>query len=151
MLGHNRGLLLRYPLSLNKLILPLRGIYTHVDANNLHIVPGCLPRLHCNPRNRRRRSWCPCEAPHGGACLFKHKILWTDKLPKKVSPHAVHSAGLEIHEDCAGHITSTGSLVIMHIDALQPQVGITMICSGGVDAVLVKDQHSEFCSNLFPH
>jgi len=55
-----------------------------------------------------------------------------------VGPRAdgVHGAGLQVHEDGAGHEAAAGGLVVVDVDALELEVGVAAIAAGGVDAVL---------------
>ena len=40
-----------------------------------------------------------------------------------MSPDAVHRAWLEVDQDCPGHILGVASLIVVHVDPLQLQVG----------------------------
>ena len=53
------------------------------------------------------------------------------------SPDAVHGAGLEVHEHGAGHVLAAARLVVVDVDPLQLQLGLTSVGAGGVDTVLV--------------
>ena len=52
-------------------------------------------------------------------------------------PDAVHGAGLEVHQHGAGHVLAAARLVVVHVDALQLQLGLASVGAGGVDTVLV--------------
>ena len=78
-----------------------------------------------------------------GPTLSEHKVVWPEDLTKGSGAHAVHGAGLEVHEDGAGHILAAAGLVVVHVDPLQLEVGVPMVGAGGVDAVLVRDNLPE--------
>ena len=44
---------------------------------------------------------------------------------------------LQVHQDGAGHVAAASSLVVVHVGALQLQVGVTAVGAGRVNAVLV--------------
>jgi len=83
-----------------------------------------------------------------GASLTKNKIVGSKELTEGSSADGVHGAGLQIHEDGAGNIASTGGFVEINVDALQLQVGVTVVGTGGVNAVLVSDDLPEFGADL---
>ena len=60
----------------------------------------------------------------------------------------VHGAGLEVHEDVAGHVAAAGRLVVVHVDALELEVGVAVVGAGRVDAVLVGDDLPELGADL---
>ena len=39
----------------------------------------------------------------------------------------VHGAGLQIHEDGAGHVAAASGLVVVNVDALQLEVRVTVV------------------------
>ena len=39
----------------------------------------------------------------------------------------IHGAGLQIHEDGAGHVATAGGLVVVNVDALQLKVRVTVV------------------------
>merc|ERR1719272_2698852 len=90
-------------------------------------------------------SLCPVVTSPG---LAEHEIVRTEKLTKGSSTNAVHRAGLKVHQDGTRHIASSGRLVEIHIDAFELEVGIAVVGTSGIDAVLVADDFPEFCSDL---
>merc|ERR1719197_799183 len=72
-------------------------------------------------------SLCPVVAC---ASLAKHEIIRAEKLAERTSANAVHRTGLQIHEDCAGHVTTSCGLVVVHINSFKLQVRIAMIRAG---------------------
>jgi hypothetical protein len=70
------------------------------------------------------------------------------KIWPKVRTGRVHGARLEVHEDGAGHVASARSLVEVDVDALELEVEVAIVLSGGVDTVLVADDLPELGTDL---
>merc|ERR1711939_851999 len=83
-----------------------------------------------------------------GTSLSEDEVVWAEELTEWSSTDGVHGTRLEVHEDSARHIAATGSLVVVHIDALQLEVGVTVVGTGRVDTVLVGDNLPELGTNL---
>merc|ERR1711861_9076 len=54
-----------------------------------------------------------------GASLAEDEVVGAEEMTERTSAHRVHGTGLEVHEDGTGHVTATGGLVVVHIDALK--------------------------------
>mmetsp|Transcript_18233 Transcript_18233/g.32229 ORF Transcript_18233/g.32229 Transcript_18233/m.32229 type:complete len:542 (+) Transcript_18233:1550-3175(+) len=80
--------------------------------------------------------------------LSKYKVVGAKELSKGSCAYRVHGSGLEIHQDRAGHVASAGCLVKVYVDALQLEVRVAMVRTGGVDSVLVRDNLPELGTNL---
>merc|ERR1719267_182558 len=80
--------------------------------------------------------------------LAEDEVVGAEELTERTSADRVHGSGLEVHEDGAGHVTSTGSLIVVHVDALQLEVGVTVVGTGRVDTVLIGDDLPELGTNL---
>ena len=78
-----------------------------------------------------------------GPGLSENEVVWPEDLSVGSGADGVHGAGLQVDEDGAGDILSAGGLVVVHVDALELQVGVTLVGAGGVDAVLVGDDLPE--------
>jgi hypothetical protein len=52
--------------------------------------------------------------------------------------------GLQINQDITGNVTLTGDLVLVNVNALQLEIGVSMVGSGGVDTMLVGHDLPEF-------
>ena len=50
--------------------------------------------------------------------LPKHEVVRPEDLSKGSTPHAVHGAGLQVHQHCPGDVLATGGLIVVDIDAL---------------------------------
>merc|ERR1712159_477089 len=83
-----------------------------------------------------------------GAGLAEHEVVGAEELTEGASADRVQGTGLEVHEDGAGHVAAASGLVVVHVDALQLEVGVTVVGTGGVNAVLVGDDLPELGTNL---
>ena len=66
-----------------------------------------------------------------------------EELAEGPRADAVHGARLEIHQDGARDVAAARGLIVVHIDALQLEVGIPMVGARRIDAVLVRDHLQE--------
>jgi len=80
--------------------------------------------------------------------LAEDEVVRAEHLTEGTSADGVHRAGLQIHQDGAGHIATTGGLVEVDVDALQLQVRVALVGTGGVHAVFVADDLPELGTNL---
>merc|ERR1712159_599908 len=80
--------------------------------------------------------------------LAEHEVVGAEKLTEGTSADGVHGTGLEVHEDGTGHVAAAGGLVVVHVDALQLEVGVAVVGTGGVNTVLIRDNLPELGTNL---
>ena len=80
--------------------------------------------------------------------LTEDKVVGAEELTERSSADGVHGTGLEVHQNVTRHVAAAGRLVVVHVDALQLQVGVAVISSGGVDAMLVGDDLPELRADL---
>jgi len=80
--------------------------------------------------------------------LSEDEVIWAEQLTERTSADGVHGTWLEVHEDSTGHVTPTGGLIVVHVDALQLEVGITVVGTGRVNTVLVGDHLPELGADL---
>jgi hypothetical protein len=83
-----------------------------------------------------------------GSGLTEDEVIRAKDLTERTGTDGVHGSGLEVHKDGARHIATAGGFVEVHIDALQLEVGITVVGTGRVNAVLVADDLPELGTNL---
>jgi hypothetical protein len=83
-----------------------------------------------------------------GSGLTEDEVVGAEDLAVRAGADGVHGSGLEIHEDSAGDVTATGSLVEVDVDALELEVGVTVVGTGGVNTVLVADNLPELGTDL---
>merc|ERR1719272_2726186 len=83
-----------------------------------------------------------------GTSLTEHEVVGAEELSEGSSTDGVHGTGLEIHEDGAGDVTATGSLVEVDVDPLELEVGVSVVGTGRVNSVLVGDDFPELGTDL---
>merc|ERR1712057_61845 len=83
-----------------------------------------------------------------GASLAEDEVVGAEELTEGAGADGVHGAGLEVHEDGAGHVAAAGGLVVVHVNALQLEVGVTVVGTGRVDAMLIGDDFPELSTDL---
>jgi len=77
------------------------------------------------------------------ASLPKYEVVGAENLAERARSHGVHRTGLEIHEHSTGDITTTGGFVEVHVDALELEIRVTVVGTGGVYTVFVTDDFPE--------
>merc|ERR1712070_1297380 len=82
------------------------------------------------------------------ASLAEDEVVWAEELTERTSADRVHGARLQVHQDSAGHVAAAGGLVVVDVDALELEVGVAVVGSGWVDAVLIGDHLPELGSDL---
>mmetsp|Transcript_35215 Transcript_35215/g.52280 ORF Transcript_35215/g.52280 Transcript_35215/m.52280 type:complete len:402 (+) Transcript_35215:349-1554(+) len=80
--------------------------------------------------------------------LAEDEVVRAEQLTERTSADAVHGARLQIHQDSSGDISSTSGLVVVDIDPLELQVGVTMVSASRVNAMLVGDDFPELGTDL---
>ena len=83
-----------------------------------------------------------------GASLSEDEVVRAEDLAVRTSANGVHGAGLEIHENSARNVAPTRRLVEVDVDALQLEVAVALVRSGRVNAVLVRNNFPELCTDL---
>ena len=90
-------------------------------------------------------SLCPVVA---GATLSEDEVVGPKDLAVGPRSEAVHGPGLEIHEDGPRNEAPATCLVVVDIDSLELEVGVTLVAAGSVDAVLGADHLPELGPDL---
>merc|ERR1719421_2444382 len=83
-----------------------------------------------------------------GTSLAEHEVVGAEDLTVWASTDGVHGTGLQIHQHRTRHVAATGGLIHVHVDALQLQVGVTMVGTGRVHTMLVSNHFPELGTNL---
>merc|ERR1712166_1158836 len=83
-----------------------------------------------------------------GTGLSEDEVVGAEELTERSSTDGIHGAGLEIHKDSAGDVTATGSLVVVDVDPLELEVGISVVRTGRVNSMLVRDDFPELGTDL---
>jgi len=83
-----------------------------------------------------------------GTGLTEDEVVGSEELTEGTSTDGVHGAGLEVHKDGTGHVTATGGFVVVDVDSLELEVGVTVVGAGGVNTVFVGDDFPELSTDL---
>ena len=86
-----------------------------------------------------------------GPGLSEHEVVGSEDLTIGSGPHAVHGAGLQVHEDGPGHVLAAGGLVVVDIDPLKLELGGAGVGAGRVDTVLIRDDFPELKKRRFKY
>ena len=71
--------------------------------------------------------------------LSENKVIGSVDLAERSRSDRVHGAGFQIYQDSAGDIFSSGSLVVVDIDPLQLEIRVSVVGSGRVNSMLIRD------------
>ena len=80
--------------------------------------------------------------------LTEDEVVGSEELTEGAGSNGVHSSGLEIHEDSTGNVASTGGLVEVDVDSLELEIGVAVVGTSWVNAVLVRDDFPELRTDL---
>ena len=83
-----------------------------------------------------------------GTGLSEDEVVWSEELTEWSSSDGVHGSWLKIHEDGSWDVSSSSGLVIVDVDSLELEIGITVIGTGWVNTVFVGDDLPEFGTDL---
>jgi hypothetical protein len=83
-----------------------------------------------------------------GTGLSEDEVVWSEELTERSSSDGVHGSWLEIHEDGSWDVSSSGGLVVVDVDSLELEIGVTVVGTGRVNTVLVGDDLPEFGTDL---
>jgi len=83
-----------------------------------------------------------------GTSLSEDEVVWSEELTEWSSSDGVHGSWFEIHEDCSWDVSTSGSFVIVDVDSLELEIGVTVVSTGWVNSVFVRDDFPEFGTDL---
>ena len=75
--------------------------------------------------------------------LSKDEVVRSEKLSVRSRSDGVHCAGLQIHQDGPRDIFASTSLSVVDVDSLQLEIGITVVGTSWVYAMLIRDHLPE--------
>merc|ERR1711935_1122487 len=82
------------------------------------------------------------------AGLSEDEVVGAEELAEGTGTDGGHGTGLEIHEDRAGDVTATSSFVVVDVNALELEVGVSVVRAGGVNSIFVGDNLPELGTDL---
>ena len=83
-----------------------------------------------------------------GTGLSEDEVVRSEELTEWSSSDGVHGSWLKIHEDGSWDVSSTGGLVVVDVDSLELEIGVTVVGTGWVNSVLVGDDLPELGTDL---
>jgi len=83
-----------------------------------------------------------------GTSLTEDEVVWSEELTEWASSDGVHGSWLKIHEDSSWDVSATSGLVVVDVDSLELEIGVTVVGTGGVNSVLIGDDLPEFGTDL---
>ncbi|URE06649.1 hypothetical protein MUK42_34782 [Musa troglodytarum] len=83
-----------------------------------------------------------------GAVLAEDEVVGAEQLAVGAGAHRVHGPRLQVHEHRPRHVPAAAGLVVVDVNALQLQPGVTDVVAVGVDAVLVRHHLPELGPDL---
>jgi len=83
-----------------------------------------------------------------GTSLSEDEVVWSEELSEWSGSDGVHGSWLKIHEDASWDVSSTGGLVVVNVDSLELEVGVTMVGTSWVNTVLIGDDLPELGTDL---
>jgi hypothetical protein len=78
-----------------------------------------------------------------GARLSKDEVVGSEDLAEGTRSDGIHRSWLEINKDCSGHVLAAGGFIVVDVDALELEIGVALVRSSWVDAMLVGDDFPE--------
>ena len=69
--------------------------------------------------------------------LSEDEVVWSEELTEWSGSNRVHGAWFKIHEDCSWDVTASSGFVVVDVDSLKLEVGVTVIGSSWVNSVLI--------------
>merc|ERR1719291_551745 len=83
-----------------------------------------------------------------GTGLSEDEVVWSEELPEWSGSDGIHGTWLKIHKDGSWDVTASGSFVVVDVDSLELEVGVSVVGTGWVDSVLIGDDFPELGTDL---
>ena len=83
-----------------------------------------------------------------GTALSEDEVVRSEELSERSGSDGVHGSWFEIHEDGSGDVSSTGGFVEIDVDSFELKVGISVVWTGWVNTVFVRDDLPELGTDL---
>jgi hypothetical protein len=80
--------------------------------------------------------------------LTENEVVWSEDLAEWSRSNGIHGTWLQIDEDGSWDVLATGGFIVVDVDSLELEIGVTVVGSGWVDSVLVGDDLPEFGTDL---
>jgi len=80
--------------------------------------------------------------------LTENEVIRSEELSEGSSSDGVHSTGFKIHQDSSGDVSATSGFVEVNIDSFELEIGVTVISTGRINTVFVRDDFPELGTDL---
>ena len=80
--------------------------------------------------------------------LSEDEVVWSEELTEWAGSDGVHGTWLKIHKDGSWDVTATSGFVVVDVDSLELEVGVTVVGTSWVDSVFVRDDFPELGTDL---
>ena len=80
--------------------------------------------------------------------LSENEVIWSEKLTEWSGSDRVHGTRFEIHKNSSWDKSTTSSFVEIDIDSFELKIGVTVIGTGRIDSVFIRDDFPEFGTDL---
>merc|ERR1712019_44135 len=83
-----------------------------------------------------------------GTGLSEDEVVWSEELTEWSGSDGVHGSWLKIHKDGSWDVTASSGFVVVNVDSLELEVGVTVVGTSWVNSVFVRDDFPEFGTDL---
>lgn len=80
--------------------------------------------------------------------LSENEVVWSEELTEWSSSDWIHGSWFEIHEDSSWNVSSSSGFIEVDIDSFKLKIWVSVISTGGVNSMFVRDDFPEFSSDL---
>ena len=83
-----------------------------------------------------------------GTSLAEDEVIRSEELSEWSSSDGVHGTWLKIHEDGSWDVATTSGFVEVDVNSFKLKIGVSVVGTGGVDTVLIRDDFPELGTDL---
>ena len=83
-----------------------------------------------------------------GSGLSEDEVVWSEELTERSGSDGVHGSWLKIHKDGSWDVTATSGFVVVDVDSLELEVGVSVVRTGWVNTMFVGDDFPELSTDL---
>jgi len=83
-----------------------------------------------------------------GTRLSEDKVIWTEDLAEWTRSDGVHGTWFKIDQDGSWHVLAAGGFVVVDVDSLQLEVGVTVVSTSRVNTMFIGDDLPELGTDL---
>ena len=83
-----------------------------------------------------------------GTRLSEDKVIWTEDLAEWTRSDRVHGTRFKINKDSSWDVFTASGFVVVDVDSLQLEVGVTVVCTSRVNTMFIGDDLPELGTDL---